>query len=246
MKEWRAEGVLLSVRRHGESAAIIEVFTEEQGRHAGVVRGGAGRKLAPLLQPGAQLDLHWKARLEDHIGAFAVEPVRSRAAQVLGDRLALSGLNSVTALLRFALPEREPHPALYARSITMLDLLGYADAWPLAYLRWEMALLDELGFSLDLSRCAVTGTLDDLAYVSPRTGRAVSAEGAGEWVDRLLPLPPCLLGQGPVRAREISEGLRTTGYFLSNRLAPSLGDRPLPEARARMVDLLVRSLEAEE
>lgn len=246
MKEWRAEGVLLSVRRHGESAAIIEVFTEEQGRHAGVVRGGAGRKLAPLLQPGAQLDLHWKARLEDHIGAFAVEPVRSRAAQVLGDRLALSGLNSVTALLRFALPEREPHPALYARSITMLDLLGYADAWPLAYLRWEMALLDELGFGLDLSRCAVTGTLDDLAYVSPRTGRAVSAEGAGEWVDRLLPLPPCLLGQGPVRAREISEGLRTTGYFLSNRLAPSLGDRPLPEARARMVDLLVRSLEAEE
>ncbi|MDY6859679.1 MAG: DNA repair protein RecO [Pseudomonadota bacterium] len=241
MMEWRDQGALLSVRRYGESSAIIEVFTAEHGRHAGVVRGGAGRKIAPVLQPGAQLDLTWRARLETHLGSFTVEPVRSRAAAVMGDRLALSGLNAVTALLGFALPEREAHPALYARSVTMLDLLSHADAWPLAYLRWEMALLEEMGFGLDLTRCAVTGSRDDLAYVSPKTGRAVSAEAAGEWADRLLPLPLCLLGQGPVSAAEIGEGLRVTGHFLAHWLAPSLGNRPLPEARARLIDLLERA-----
>jgi len=238
--EWRDQGALLSARPHGENAAIIEVFTAEHGRHAGVVRGGTSRKIAPVLQPGAQLDVTWRARLEEHLGAFTVEPVRSRAASVMGDRLSLAGLNAVTALLSFALPEREPHPALYARSLTLLDLLGHTDAWPLAYLRWELALLEEMGFGLDLSACAVTGSRDDLAYVSPRTGRAVSAEAAGEWADRLLPLPTCLLGQGPVTAEEIGEGLVTTGHFLRIWLAPALGDRPLPQVRARLVDALAR------
>ncbi|WP_372603194.1 DNA repair protein RecO [Actibacterium sp.] len=241
--EWRDQGALLAVRKHGETSAIIEVFTPQHGRHLGVVRGGVSRKVAPILQPGAQLDLTWRARLDDHLGTFTVEPVRGRAAQVMSDRLALAGLNAVTALLSFALPEREPHPGLYQRSQTMLDLLEHADAWPLAYLRWEMALLEDLGFGLDLSRCAVTGSRDDLAYVSPRTGRAVSAEAAGEWADRLLPLPPCLLGQGPVVAEEIVDGLTTTGHFLKHWLAPALGDRPLPEARARLVDLLARQRE---
>ncbi|MCV2881603.1 DNA repair protein RecO [Actibacterium sp. XHP0104] len=240
--EWRDQGALLAVRKHGETSVIIEAFTPAHGRHLGVVRGGVSRKIAPILQPGAQLDLTWRARLDDHIGSFTVEPIRSRAAGVMADRLALAGLNAVTALLSFSLPEREPHPALYQRSITMLDLLAHADAdaWPLAYLRWEMALLEDLGFGLDLGRCAVTGTRDDLAYVSPRTGRAVSAEGAGDWADRLLPLPQCLLGQGPVSALEIMDGLRLTGHFLQNWLAPSLGDRPLPEARARLAGLLAR------
>ncbi|SMX30834.1 DNA repair protein RecO [Actibacterium lipolyticum] len=238
--EWRDQGALLSVRRHGETSAIIEVFTPQHGRHAGVVRGGTSRKIAPILQPGAQLDLTWRARLDEHMGSFTVEPIRSRAASVMGDRLSLAGLNAVTAMLLFTLPEREAHPALYARSITMLDLLGHADAWPLAYLRWEVALLEEMGFGLDLTRCAVTGSRDDLAYVSPRTGRAVSAEGAGEWADKLLPLPMCLLGQGPVEADEIRDGLRTTGHFLGQWLAPSLGNKPLPEARQRLIDLLDR------
>lgn len=240
MIEWRDEGAVLAVRRHGESAAIVELFTAGHGRHLGVVRGGAGRRLAPVLQPGAQLAVTWKARLEDHIGSFTVEPVRSRSADVMGDARALAGLNAVTALLSFALPERAAHRGLYARSVTLLDLLGHADAWPLAYLRWELALLDEMGFGLDLSRCAVTGERDDLVYVSPKSGRAVSAEGAGDWADRLLPLPPCLLGQGPVRAAEITEGLRTTGYFLEKWLAPAMGDKPLPGARARLVELLGR------
>lgn len=238
--DWRDEGTLLSVRKHGETSAIIEVFTAEHGRHAGVVRGGTSRKLAPMLQPGAQLDLAWRARLEEHIGSFNVELSRSRAANVMADRAALAGLNAMTALLVFALPEREPHPRLYARTTSMLDLLGQAAAWPVAYLQWELALLEALGFGLDLSACAVTGSVDDLAYVSPKSGRAVSAEGAGEWADRLLPLPPELLGVVTEDLAGVAAGLRTTGYFLETALAHSLGDRPLPEARARLVDRLNR------
>ncbi|MGR3760783.1 DNA repair protein RecO [Roseobacteraceae bacterium NS-SX3] len=240
--EWRDHGILLSMRRHGESAAIIDVFTEEHGRHAGVVRGGANRRMAPILQPGAQLDLTWRARLEDHLGSYHAEPLRSRAAAALSGRLALAGLNAVTALLSFCLPEREAHPALYRRSERLLDLLEEEDLWPLAYLRWELALLEEMGFGLDLTACAVTGAREGLVYVSPKTGRAVSKAGAGEWADRLLPLPPVLLGQGEAPDEEIVQGLRTTGFFLEAHLAPSLGNKPLPEARARFADTLSRRL----
>ncbi|MGD9862824.1 MAG: DNA repair protein RecO [Pseudodonghicola sp.] len=240
--EWRDHGILLTMRRHGESAAIIDVFSESHGRHAGVVRGGASRKQAPLLQPGAQLDLHWQARLEEHIGSYRAEPLRSRAAAALSGRLALAGLNAVTALLAFCLPERQPHPALYRRSERLLDLLGQDEIWPLAYLDWELALLEELGFGLDLSACAATGVNDELIYVSPRSGRAVSRHGAGEWADRMLPLPPCLRGEGPAPDAEVAQGLRTTGYFLEHRLAPALGHRPLPEARARFVEIFRRRL----
>ncbi|UWQ78805.1 DNA repair protein RecO [Leisingera sp. S132] len=240
--EWRDHGILLSVRRHGESSAIIDVFTEEHGRHAGVVRGGAGRRMAPVLQPGAQLDVSWRARLEDHLGSYHAEPLRSRAAAALSGRLALAGLNTVTALLSFCLPEREPHAGLYSRSEQLLDLLGNEDLWPLAYLRWEMALLEEMGFGLDLSACAVTGSRFGLAYVSPKTGRAVSREGAGDWADRLLPLPPVMLGLGDAEDAEIIQALRTTGHFLEAHLAPSLGNHPPPEARARLLDLLSRRL----
>lgn len=238
--DWRDEGVLISVRRHGENSAILEVFTATHGLHAGVVRGGTSRKLAPHLQPGNQLDVTWRARLEEHLGSFTVEPLRARAAGVMNDRLALAGLNAICALISFAFAEREKHPGLYQRTITLFDLLAATDAWPLAYLRWEAALLEELGFGLSLSKCAVTGSRDDLIYVSPKTGRAVSREGAGEWADRLLPLPQCLLGQGAVTDDEIRDGLRTTGHFLAHHLAPSLGSRPLPAARQRLIDLLAR------
>ena len=187
--EWRDQGILLSSRRHGESGAIIEVFTPGRGRHLGVVRGGASRKTAPILQPGAQLDVTWRARLEEHLGAFTVEPLQSRAAGAMSDRLALAGLNAVTALLSFTLPEREAHEPLYDRSVALLDMLDRPEIWPLAYLHWELALLDELGFGLDLGSCAVTGVTQGLEYVSPRTGRAVSEAGAGEWKDRLKENP---------------------------------------------------------
>lgn len=235
--EWRDQGILLSSRRHGEASAIIEVFTPSRGRHAGVVRGGASRKMAPVLQPGAQLDLAWRARLEDHIGTFTAEPLRSRAAASMDNRLSLAGLNAVCALLLFCLPEREAHARLYRRTETLLDLLDQPDIWPLAYLRWEMVLLEELGFGLDLSGCAVLGVqANDLSYVSPRTGRAVSRAGAGEWADKLLPLPPCLLGEGMAEDAEVAEALGVTGYFLHQRVAPELGHKPLPEARARFLD----------
>ncbi len=239
--EWRDQGALLAVRKHGETSAIIEVFTENHGRHVGVVRGGISRKITPILQPGTQLDVTWRARLSEHIGSFTVEPLKSRAVAVMNDRLALAGLNATTSLLSFCLPEREHHPRLYEQTITLLDLLGNSPAWPLAYLRWELALLNGMGFGLDLSSCAVTGSLDDLAYVSPKSGRAVSVEGAGDWADKLLPLPPCLLGHGSGEIAGIREGLRTTGYFLKNRLAAQMGDRPLPEARQRLLDALARA-----
>jgi DNA repair protein RecO (recombination protein O) len=237
--EWRDEGVLLALRPHGESSAIIEVFTAQHGRHAGVVRGGASRRLAPVLQPGAQLALTWRARLDDQIGTFVVEPLRSRAG-VLGDRLALAGMSSICAMLQVALAERDPHPRLWASSVRVLDALQTAPDWPVQYLRWELELLEDLGFGLDLTMCAVTGSREDLAYVSPRTGRAVSRAAAGDWAARLLPLPMALLGQGPADAAEIVQGLALTGHFLARELAPMLKDRPLPQARARLVDLLSR------
>ncbi|MBN9888645.1 DNA repair protein RecO [Salipiger abyssi] len=238
--DWRDTGILLSARRHGESSAILEIFTAEHGRHMGVLRGGASRRIAPSLQPGAQLDVTWRARLEDHMGAYTVEPQRSRAATAMSDRLSLAGLNAVVALLAFCLPEREAHPALYARSEQLLDLLGERELWPLAYLRWEMALLEEMGFGLDLSACAVTGINEPLDYVSPRSGRAVSAIGAGDWAARLLPLPPVLRGEGNAPDAEIVTALSTTGYFLEHKLAHELRDRPLPAARALFVERLER------
>lgn len=240
--EWRDQGILLSMRRHGETGAIIDAFTRAHGRHMGVVHGGASRRIAPILQPGAQLDLTWRARLSEHLGVYRVEPVRSRAAAAMSSRLALAGLNAVTALLSFCLPERAAHDALYRRSEQLLDLLGQDDLWPLAYLRWELALLEDAGFGLDLARCAVTGETDNLAYVSPRSGRAVSRDGAGDWAHRLLPLPDCLRGIGPAPDREIAEGLTVTGHFLTDHLAPALGNNPLPEARARFVETFARRL----
>ncbi len=239
--EWHDTGFVLTSRKHGETSVILEMFTEEHGRCAGIVRGGVSRKLTPILQPGSQLDVMWRARLEDHIGTFVVEPVRSRA-YALGDRMALAGLNAVTSLLSFCLPEREAHEALYRRSEQLLDLLGNNDLWPLAFLRWELALLEELGFGLDLETCAVTGAREGLIYVSPKSGRAVSERGAGEWADRLLPMPLCLVGKGDAPNEEIVSALHTTGYFLENRFAPSLGNNPLPEARGRFVDQLIRRL----
>ncbi|MBM2292645.1 DNA repair protein RecO [Sulfitobacter pseudonitzschiae] len=240
--DWRGTGILLATRKHGETSVIIEVFTEDRGRHAGVVRGGTSRKIAPILQPGAQLDVAWRARLEDHIGSFTVEPVRSRAAQAMGDRLSLAGLNAVTALLCFCLPEREVHAPLYRRTEALLDLMGQNEIWPLAYLRWELALLEEMGYGLDLSACAVTGATEGLIYVSPKSGRAVSAEGAGEWVDRMLPLPDVLRGRGDAPDTQIAQGLQTTGYFLATHLAADQGNRALPVARARFVEAFSRRL----
>lgn len=240
MIEWQDEGVVLAARPHGETSVILDAFTLERGRHAGVVRGGVSRKMTPHLQPGSQVRLTWKARLDSHLGAYTVEPLRGRAALVMQDRLALAGLNAVCALLGHVLPEREAHPALYQHSQNLLDLLGQAEIWPLAYLQWEQALLEEMGFGLDLSACAVRGTNEELVFVSPKSGRAVSRQAAGEWADRLLPLPPVLAGLGEAGTADIIAALGTTGWFIENRLIRSLGDRPVPVARARLIDAIGR------
>lgn len=234
--EWREEGTVLRRRAHGENAVILDVMTATHGRHVGVVPGGASAKRAALLQPGARLMLHWRARLDDQIGSFAVEPVVSRAG-LLADPLALAGLNAVCALLVFALPERDPHARLAAATEALLDAMQAGSGWGAGYLRWEMLLLDELGFGLDLRRCAVTGATAGLAYVSPRSGRAVSAAGAGDYAPRLLSLPALLGGQGG----GLAEGLALTGHFLDARLAAELMGRPLPPARARLAAMLARA-----
>lgn len=232
--DWVDEGLLLSARPHGESAAIVEVLTAAHGRHLGVVRGGTGRRLAPVLQPGAQLAVTWRARLDQHIGSYAVEPLKARAAAVLADPDRLAGLAALCALAAFALPEREPQPRLYPLTVALADAIAGGDDWFGPYLRWERALLDETGFGLDLSACAVTGATTGLAHVSPRSGRAVTAAVGAPWADRLLPLPPALISDAPADRAAMAAGLRTTGHFLATVLAPALGDRPLPAARTRL------------
>ena len=230
--DWRDEGAVLSMRPHGESAAIIEVFTRGHGRHAGVVRGGASRRMAAVVQPGTQVDVVWRARLDDQIGSYTVEPLQSRAG-LMADRLALAGLNAICAMLHAALPERESHPTLYRHSIALLNALQSA-GWPPDYLRWELALLEELGFALDLTRCAITGSREDLAYVSPKTGRAVSREmAAGQpWERHLLPLPPFLLSGTAPEAPEIAPALQLSAHFLARHWLR--GDR-LEQLRERAV-----------
>ncbi len=237
--EWRDEGLLITMRRHGEAAAIIEVFTAAHGRHAGVVPGGASRKQAAHLQPGTQVSVAWRARLDQHMGSFAVEPLRSRAG-LMADPLGLAGLNAICAMTHAFLPERVAQPRLYLETLALLDRIEDAGDWAADYLRWEMLLLEDLGFALDLARCAVTGSREDLAYVSPRTGRAVSRGAAGDWAPRLLALPPFLLGQGRALRDEIAPGFVLTGHFLTRVLAELRANPALPEARARLLDLLHR------
>jgi DNA repair protein RecO (recombination protein O) len=234
--DWQDQGTVLAMRPHGETSAIIEVFTGAHGRHAGVVRGGVSRRMAPVLQPGSDVAVTWRARLEDHIGTFTVEPLHARAG-LMADRRGLAGLNAVCALLRVAVAERDPHPVLWQASRALLDAMTGGGDWEAAYLAWEVLLLGELGFGLDLTGCAVTGGADDLAFVSPKTGRAVSRAAAGDWADRLFPLPPALTGG----SGGIPQGLAITGHFLARELAPTLGDRPLPAARARLVAMIAQT-----
>lgn len=232
--EWQDEGVVLAARRHGESAAVISVFTPTRGRHAGWVRGGAGKRARSLYEPGNRLRLTWRARLADQLGSFTAELEAALAARLLDDPDRLAGLGAACALLEATLPERDPHPILYNAFSDFIEMLPEHDDWSERYVRFELNLLAELGFGLDLTACAVTGAVTDLAYVSPRSGRAVSRAGAGVWADRLLPLPGFLLGQGPADPVQIRAGLRLTGAFLRRHLFDA-GERSMPSARERLV-----------
>lgn len=239
--EWQDEGIVLAVRKHGESSAIVSLLTAAHGRHAGLVRGGASRRLRGVLQPGNTVSASWRARLEEHLGAYTVEPLHSGAG--LYDRPGpLAALTSAAALVEAALPERAPHPGMYHALAGLIDALDRPD-WAESYVRWELLLLADLGFGLDLSSCAATGANDGLAYVSPKTGRAVSLSAGEPWRGRLLPLPRFLSPQGgPADAEQVLEGLRLTGWFLERHVfAPH--DRTTPHARERLVTHL-RGLDA--
>jgi DNA repair protein RecO (recombination protein O) len=250
MIEWTDEAIVLSARRHGETAAIVSLLTRGHGRHAGLVHGGAGRRARGVYEPGNRVTAAWRARLSEHLGHFTCELVESRAAALLDDALRLAGLSAATALVDAALPEREPHGRVFDSLDRLLDRLcatGPAARWPAQYVRFELDLLSDLGFGLDLSRCAVTGRADDLTFVSPKTGRAVSAAAAEPYCDRLLPLPAFLTSRGAdaaITADVVLAGLRLTAYFLeqhafAHQPAPGVAGR-LPAARDRLVRLLQR------
>lgn len=250
MIEWTDDGIVLSARRHGESAAIVSLLTRAHGRHGGVVLGGAGRRARGVYEPGNRVQATWRARLSEHLGHFACELTQSRAAALLDDALRLAALTSATALLDAALPEREPHARLFdSLDDFILRLCDVSFSACLAhYVRFELDLLAELGFGLDLSRCAATGQTDDLAYISPKTGRAVSATAGEPYRDRLLPLPGFLTripADDVASPADIANGLRLTGLFLEQHVfahsAVSAAERSsLPAARQRLLNQLRR------
>ncbi|MDR3499969.1 MAG: DNA repair protein RecO [Parvibaculum sp.] len=234
--EWRDDGIVLSTRPYGETGAIVELLTREHGRHLGLVRGGAGRRHKGMLQPGNGLAVHWRARLSEHLGSYTAETVKPRAGVLMDDSFALTGLSAACAVAGLV-PEREAHPALYEGFELLLDTMEDADIWPAVFVRFELGLLQELGFGLDLAQCAATGSRDDLAYVSPRSGGAVSRSAGEAYRDRLFRLPQFLIGAqaGKANPEDIAEGLRITGHFLERHLyAPQ--DRHLPDARIRLME----------
>ncbi len=232
--EWRDEGLIIGIRKHGEQSAIVEAMTRAHGRHLGLVRGGRSARLKATLQPGNTIGVVWRARLDEHLGAYAVEPVALRAGRLMESALALAGLNYLAQLIRI-LPERDPHERVYDTLSLVVDVLDDAALAPALVARFEAQILAECGFQLDLSSCAATGVTEDLVFVSPKSGRAVSAEAGAPWRDRLLPLPAFLregarLDVAP-SAAEIADGFRLTGFFLARELfAPS--GVALPDSRA--------------
>ena len=236
--EWTSEGVIVSVRKYGENSVIIDKLTPKHGRHLGVVRGGASRKMAATIQPGSQVKLEWRARLEEHLGNFRVEQLESRS-DMFDDRLRLAALSSICSIVTFSFPERMPVAELYNSTLNLMDTLNTGGDWKPLYALWELQVLEEMGFGLDLTSCAVTNVTQDLIYVSPKSGRAVSRKAAGEWKERLLPLPSFLRNKFETANHEdILNSLKTTGHFLSSWLATSLGERKLPEARNRLISRL--------
>ena len=236
--QWSDEGIVLSVRAHGETAAIAELFTRAHGRHLGLVHGGRSRRLRPVLQMGNHVDAEWKGRLQEHLGHLRLELRRGYAAAAMDDARTLAALSSLCALTRL-LPEHDPHPNLYEITLFVLGYLDDPAVWPALYVRWELALLEELGFGIDVSSCAATGATEDLIYVSPKSGRAVSATAGEPYKDKLLRLPAFLVKgrTAPAGPEDVTAGLELTGHFLTARvLAPR--EAPMPEARVRLAGLL--------
>ena len=242
--EWIDEGIILGVRRHGESSAIVELLTRDHGRHLGLVRGGAGSKLRPLLQPGNSVRAVWRARLDEHLGYYLLEGTRMRAATLLASAHAVYGVTHLAALARL-LPERDPHEELYEmleQTLNDFDDVGEA---ALQIIRFELAMLTELGFGLDLSSCAATGSTTDLVYVSPKSGGAVSRAAGEPWRDKLLRLPPFLReaddGRNGWSEQDLQDGFALTGRFLLRNVLEPRGQGH-SDAREGFVNAVTKHL----
>lgn len=240
--QWTDEGVIIGTRRHGETSLIVELMTAAHGRHLGLVRGGRSKRMQPVLQPGNSVMATWRARLDEHLGNYAVEGTTLRAARLIEGPAGLYGLQSLAGMLRL-LPERDPHRSLYEGLLTVLDWLDEPLVAGAVIVRFELRLLDELGFGLDLDACAATGANDDLAYVSPKTGRAVSRAAGEPYRDKLLRLPVFLVapqnGATP-DASDLADAFRLTGYFLDRHVFEPRGIAA-PDARASLLALVERT-----
>lgn len=236
--EFEDDAYVLSARSFGESGAIVEMLTAGHGKWAAHVAGGGSRKMKPFMQAGARVRLRYRARVADQLGAATLEPEGEGPSALFDDPLALAGLASAAAVVAGALPEREPHDGVFFAFDALVRALLHSDIWPAVMVRFEAGLLEDMGFGLDLSRCTVTGAVDDLVWVSPRTGRAVSAAAGEPYRGRLLALPPFLLSaQGRLGPGDIADGLTLTGRFLQDFVFGPL-NRPLPPARIWLIDRL--------
>lgn len=234
MSEWTDDAIVLSARRFGESGVVASLLTRGHGRHPGMVPGGAGKSLRPVLQPGNAVQAVWRGRLDDHLGTYRLELACAHSARHLDDPIRLAALGAACALCEAALPERQPHAPVFQALTALLDSMA-VPSWPSVYVHWELALLRDLGFGLDLSCCAATGATDDLIYVSPKSARAVSAQAGQPYAHKLLKLPVFLLDGSEGQGADIADGLALTGYFLERHV---LGSRhnAMPASRTRLVD----------
>ena len=236
--EFEDEAIMLAARPFGEAGAIVEVLTRSHGKWAAHVAGGASQRLRPATEPGARVNFRFRARVSEQLGSAQIEATGEGASALFDDPLALAGLSAAAAVLVGALPEREPHPGAFLALEVLIAALAATDLWPAVMVRFEAGLLQDLGFGFDLSHCAVTGSTENLVWVSPRTGRAVSAEAGEAYRDRLLALPPFLLSsQASIAPGDIGAGLAITGRFLESFVFAVM-DRPLPAARARLLERL--------
>jgi DNA repair protein RecO (recombination protein O) len=242
MERWQDQGIVLAVRPHGENGGVVSLLTETQGRHAGYVRGAHSSKMRGTLEAGNLVDVSWQARTADDLGTMMLELVRSPAAHIMQDPLKLAALQSACALCDSALPEREGHPGLFHGLNALFETLQ-TDVWGPAYVMWEIAFLKELGFSLDFSKCAGGGSAENLAYVSPKTGRAVSLEAGGPYKEKLLHLPAFLKpGSGSMEERDVLIGLDMTAHFLEH-WAYAHHTQGIPEARLRFATRFAKYVE---
>jgi DNA repair protein RecO (recombination protein O) len=239
--QWTDEGIVIGVRRHGEASAILELMTREHGRHLGMVRGGFGTRMKPILQTGNSVSAHWRARLDEHLGNYTVEAMRQRASNFFGAPHAIYGVTHLAALMRL-LPERDPHAELFEVFESILDRLEDPVVAAPLVARFELQMLTELGFGLDLEQCASTGATDELIYVSPKSGRAVSRSAGEPWADRMLRLPDFLRDSDTEPAgRDLADGFALTGFFLARHVLEPRGQL-LSDERAHFIAALTRAL----